>query len=316
MKNLQLELNESAPSKVEWVLAFLLMVIPFISFCYGDTVAFIMYELKFAQAILHGNLKEAYEPIVKVTSAMGWEVSSLSYYDLPLNLVFGIWGIPLYLYSARNGTFEITFPQSFWQMLYGKSILLIAFIFSAVLVYKICTALDISKNRSRWGAYIYFSSAMAITAVGIIGQCDVFAICLTLLGVLAYIRNQDRNFLLWFVIAAQFKQFAIFIFIPLMLLRDKNLLRAAGRMLLILAVGAICNGLIMYASPSGFIKRAGFTSGMARKLLTNILPIFHGKLSLFVLAFGALCIYCWLHEFKDKTDKSEVNTQTVFIALL
>ncbi len=70
------------------------------SFCYSDTAFFIMYELRFAQAILNGNLKEAYEPIVKVMASSGAEVSNLSYYDLPLNLVFGIWGIPLYLYLS------------------------------------------------------------------------------------------------------------------------------------------------------------------------------------------------------------------------
>ncbi len=318
MGKMKLELSESGPSKIEWLLAFLLMVIPFMSFCYSDTAFFIMYELRFAQAILNGNLKEAYEPIVKVMASSGAEVSNLSYYDLPLNLVFGIWGIPLYLYCSRNGTLEITFPQSFWQMLYGKSILLIAFIISAVLVYKICTALDVDRNRSRWGAYIYFSSAMAVTAVGIIGQCDVFAICLTLLGVLAYIRNQDKKFLLWFVIAAQFKQFAVFVFMPLMLLRDKNLLRATGRMLVIVAVGTFCNVLIRRASPYAFTQRTWFTLGKTTTLfnLDKTLSFFNGNVSLFIFALGLLCVYCWFHEYKDKTDKSEVNTQIVFVTLL
>ena len=308
-------LSESGPSRLEWGLAFVLFIVPFMSFLYADPTAFLLYELRFAQAILHGNLREAYEPVVNVLSANGWSISTRSVYDLPLNLVFGVWGIPLYLWCSRGGTLEMTYPESFPQMLYAKSAMLAAFLFSAVLVYKICRQVKIDSKRLGWGAYIYFTSSIATSAIGIVGQCDIFCVCLTLLGVLAYLRGENKKFLLWFIIAVQFKQFALFIFVPLMLLRDKNLLRDAGRVLLIMAVTFLCNLPLLTMHEASF-ARARFTAGMLKKLLSQAIPMFHGDTSLFVAAFGALCVYCWLHRYKDESDTREVHTQTVFTAML
>ena len=308
------ELCESAPSKFEWALAFIVLIMPFVSFCFGDTVAFLMYEIKFAESILHGDILMAYRNIVEIKSAMGSEVSSLSVYDLPLNLVFGIWGIPLYLWCSRSGELVINFPESFWQMLYGKSVLLIAFIFSAVLVYKICRAVNINSQKSRWGAYIYFTSAMSINVIGNVGQCDIFCVCLTLLGLLAYIKNENKKFLFWFVIAIQFKQFALFLFMPLLLLREKNLLKIAGKLFLVALVILLCNLPIMLVPEAG-TSRTGFTSDMAARLLSNRLPFFQGNVRVFIVIFGALCVYCWLHEYKDSQDRDSINRHIIFTVL-
>ncbi len=309
------ELCESGPSKFEWTLAFIVLIVPFVSFFYADTAAFLMYEIKFAEGILHGDILMPYRDVVRVKSAMGWEISSLSVYDLPLNLVFGIWGIPLYLWCSRSGELVINFPESFLQMLYGKSVLLIAFIFSALLVYKICRAININSQKSRWGAYIYFTSAMSISVIGVVGQCDIFCVCLTLLGLLAYIKNDNKKFLFWFIIAIQFKQFAFFVFMPLLLLREKNLLKIAGKLFLLAVVMLLCNLPLMLVSESAK-KRAGFTLGMLERLLYNRLPFFHGNLRVFIILFGALCIYCWLHEYKDSQDRDSINHHIIFTAML
>ena len=308
--------EKKGPSIFEWGLAFVLFMFVFMSFMYNDTVAFLMYEIKFAQAILHGNLREAYEPVVKVLAANGGEYSSLSVYDLPLNLVFGIWGIPLYLCSIRSGTLEITFPSSFWQMLYGKSILLLAFIISTILVYKVCRALDVDDKRSRWASYIYFTSSMAGYALAICGQCDIFAICLVLKGFLEYIRGHNKKFFVYFLIATQFKQFAFFMFVPLMLLADKNLLRAAGRVLLIALTTIICNlPLSMLALKEAFSQRSAFTRMMFYRLVSNYIPLHHKQVSLIIFLLGALCVYCWTYKYDDNADLHEINSHKLFTAL-
>ncbi|MBQ7561204.1 MAG: EpsG family protein, partial [Synergistaceae bacterium] len=308
--SIQPELYESGPSKFEWALAFIVLIVPFMSFCYIDTKCIIAYEIKFAQAILNFDLKLAYDMQYFKDLQL-----ALSNWDLPLNFTFGIWGIPLYLWSCRSGELVINFHESFWQILYGKSILLIAFIFSAVLVYKICRAININPQKSRWGAYIYFTSSMSINVISIIGQSDIICVCLTLLGVLAYIKNEDKKFLFWFIIGSQFKQYAFFVFVPLLLLREKNLFKIAGKIFLLAAVTIICNIPFMLV-PEAAKARAGFTAEMLIKLLTNRMQLFHGSAPVFVVMLGLLCVYCWLHKFSNKSDKDEINHQTIFTAML
>ena len=100
-----------------------------------------------------------------------------------------------------------------------------------------------------------------------------------------------------------------------MLLRDKNLLRDAGKMLLIMAVTFLCN-LPLLTMHEAFVARARFTAGMLKKLLSQTIPMFHGNASMFVVAFGVLCVYCWLHRYKDESDEREVQAQTIFTAML
>ncbi|MBQ7561625.1 MAG: hypothetical protein IJS99_07320 [Synergistaceae bacterium] len=107
------ELCEYGPSKFEWALAFGFLLFAFMSFCYMDPSWFILYELKFAEAILHGDLSLAYKNAITVVCSSGYELSSLSIYDLPINLIFGLWGIPLYLWCSRSGELVVNFPESF-----------------------------------------------------------------------------------------------------------------------------------------------------------------------------------------------------------
>lgn len=297
--------EEKGPSLFEWTIAFILFMFAFMSFCYSDTISLIFFELRFAQAILHFNLKEAYIPITNIISNSGIEINNFSVYDLPMNLLFGIWGIPLYLYSIRNGTLEITFPQSFWQMMYGKSILLVAFIFSAILVYKICRALDVNDKRSRWGAFIYLTSSMSVTAICIFGQFDIFSVCLTLLGFLAFIRRENKKFFVYFLLAVNFKQFAFFMMIPLMLMRDKNVLGFTGKMIMLGVFMLIVNLPIMML-PEVFSIRSGFASGILGELIGAKIPFVGGRASFLAVMFGALCVYCWFNKPEAKDEKRHI----------
>ena len=308
--SIQPELYESGPSKFEWALAFIVLIVPFMSFCYSDTKCIIAYEIKFAQAILNCDLRLAYDMQVfkDLNLAFPW-------WDLPLNLTLGIWGIPLYLWSCKSGELVINFHESFLQILYGKSILLAAFIFSAVLVYKICRAININPQKSRWGAYIYFTSAMSINVISIIGQSDIICVCLTLLGVLAYIRNEDKKFLFWLILACQFKQFAFFLFVPLLLLREKNLLRLMGKIFLLLVVMIICNAPFILL-PEVAKARAAITRNVLGGLLGNGVKLLWDKVPILLLMWGALCIYCWLHDFDKNLSRDEINYRIIFIAML
>lgn len=316
--NLELELNKmskNSPSWLEWAAAFLLFFFAFISFAYFDTVCIVRYQINFANSLLHGEFINFYDNAYNnavYAKAHGLPGAGDPVYSVPLNFVFGIWGIPLYLYNRNTG---IDFSESFWQILYGKSLFLLTFVITTILIYRICRELKLDKYKSQWGAFLYFTSVSAMHSVGIIGQCETIGMIFTLLAIIAYLRNENKKFLIWFIIAFPFKFFAFFALLPLLLLRDKNIFRILGKLALIFGV-TIISGLPVRSNPAVYARYVDFYLGNFLRLANNTVTFMNAEAPLFFIAFGLLCIYCYFYKFIDEeksfqteTKKTETETQ-------
>lgn len=292
-------MTKNYPSKTEWFIAAAIFIFLFMSFCYIDTTSIIRFEVGFAESLLKGDVKDLYG--VTYNNALYAKANELRgshfpTYDLPMNIVLGIWGIPLYLYRTWFNAPDI--GESFGQMLYGKSILLPALIITIILVYKICLALGTDKNRALWGAYLYFTSAIVTGSIAIIGQSDVIGMTLILAGLLAFIRRESKKFMLFFVLAMPFKMYAMFFFLPLMLLREKGIHIIIIKLLTASSL-TVFSTLSLIGNHEALRSKATFNAVMLLKLVSVELPALHSNASLFVLLFGFLCIWCYVHEESD-----------------
>ena len=215
MKRLKTYLtDEHGVYKWEWVVLGLLLMIPFISFAYGDLKSIIHYEINFTGSILKGGgLQNFYTYCMnQVKFYIDHSIEGVSYatYDFPMYIVLGIWGIPLYIYEQIIGIDPTYF---FWPLFYGKSIYIVALVISAYLIYRICKELGINSQNSIWGSFGFASSILVVTNVCIIGQSDILGIVWILLGILALLQKKEWKFVIYFMIAISFKQFALFIMI-------------------------------------------------------------------------------------------------------
>ena len=89
--------------------------------------------------------------------------------------------------------------------------------------------------NAKWAAYLFLSSAVVFVEIGLVGQLDVLAFPFLLLGIYYYQRKNYKKFILFFSIAISFKLFPLFIFIPLVLLYEKNVLKIIFKTLLALS---------------------------------------------------------------------------------
>lgn len=207
----------------------------------------------------------------------------------------------------------IRFADSFWKILYAKSLFFIAFVICAILVYKICRELDINENKSRWASFIYFTSSMAVNSVCLVGNCDSLGAALTLTGLLAYIRNRNSECFFWFVLAFPFKQQSAFIFLPLMLIRDKNFFRT-GLKLLAMVIFVALTDIPLRNTPEAMAIKNSFFGGMLLRMSAHKLPFLSSQIAIFPLLYGLLCAWCWLTpEPEAMNDK---NTMTLFVSML
>ena len=222
------------PTKGEYLFWLLLFIVPFATIMYGDTKAFVHYEINFWGSIFEGGgLRNFYEysnDMLNYYRANGIDGAYEVIYDFPVYFVLGVWGAPLYLFCQLTGIEE---TSDMWTMMYGKSIYFVALAVTAFIIYKICIELGNDKIQAKWGSFLFLSSATVFAHIGVAGQLDVLGFPFTLLGIYYFIKKSNWKFLLFFGIAVTFKQFPLFIFLPLLLLCEKNILKIAGKLLVV-----------------------------------------------------------------------------------
>ncbi|RGQ48168.1 hypothetical protein [Roseburia inulinivorans] len=295
MKRLKTYLtDEHGVYKWEWVVLGLLLMIPFISFAYGDLKSIIHYEINFTGSILKGGgLQNFYTYCMnQVKFYIDHSIEGVSYatYDFPMYIVLGIWGIPLYIYEQIIGIDPTYF---FWPLFYGKSIYIVALVISAYLIYRICKELGINSQNSIWGSFGFASSILVVANVCIIGQSDILGIVWILLGILALLQKKEWKFVIYFMIAISFKQFALFIFVPLLLLTDKRIIRIIGKMIVAVSL-TLVSGIPFYGNTEAMEIKKKFSNEMLEMLTAAKIPFLNREIPLVIILLGGLCLFCFL----------------------
>lgn len=300
--------NTKEPYKWEWVILGLLILLPFISCFYGDTNSILLYEVDFFGSIFKGDgVLSYYDYVMNRMDTTG--IGNYATYDFPMYIVLGIWGAPLWFLAGAKGVNPLS---SIVFKIYGKSIFLVALAITTVIIYLICKELKISKENSMWGAFIYASSLMIYVAICLNGQTDILGMVFILLGLLMFIKDKRMLFLLFFAIAIPFKQYALFIFVPLLLLKEKRIRYIILKTIAALSILAGSNLLFDSSSPSIQIKKS-FELDMFNRLTAMRLPLLNGSVPIIVVLLLVVCVFCFL---KKIDDREEMNKYSIFIPLL
>jgi len=299
---------------IKWIVLAVFLLIPFVSFCYQDTKSIIHYQINFADALFSGRILDFYDICYERAlgyDAMGLSGSHVATYDIVMHALLGIWGIPLYFWCALKGVPEILYNTS--CVLFGKAIYIPALIISAYFIYKICIELRMDEEHSEWASYLFCSSLLVFTNVCIIGQSDILAIPFVLTGLLYYIREDNKKFLAFFMVAIAFKMFAFFIFVPLLLLREKRVIRIILSIIAVYSLSFVANLPYSLKTTPGVLEKAKFNQVMLSMLLEQRIPLLDGNVSLLIVALGILCLYCYL---KPLNYAKEMKISAIYIALL
>ena len=197
--------------------------------------------------------------------------------------VFSFWALPLKFLGFFK---SVSWLTPVWLFLWFKVLTSLFFAASAVVFYKIC--LEYSKDRSRalLASVIWVSSPVAIFSQFIFGQYDVLTLFFMLLGLLYYVRGNLLRFSFWFSISVAFKYFPIFIFFPLLLLKEKNIKKLFLYSVLF-AVPNLIQIAMFFHSPAFVTGVLGF--GAAKQAINLSLKL-----------WPLICVYAYLINYKTR----------------
>lgn len=281
----------------------------FLSFIYPDILITTKHSVNLLQVIFNGHPMDFY------SINYGFKIDdsitnfNTASYELPIYVIFAIWNIPLWL---MQHFFRISITESFLSLIWLKSILIIFFFLCLSMIRKICVEINIDKKYIPWVLFFVVSSPLWLMPLFIMDQYDIIPLLFILLGILNYIKDDKKLFLLFFSIAIPLKMFAIFIFIPLILLQNKKILKIIQYGLIGLVplsiTKSISFGMHLYREST-----AAFNGRMFQRLFESTVNINLGSASLFFASFTAILIFCYYKKIKNK---EELNAYSIYIPLL
>lgn len=155
------------------------------------------------------------------------------------------------------GLFQIE-GNTFVSFMLNQFLPFIIYLFCGWLVYKNADALGMGSGKAKICAYAYLTMPIGFYSQFILWQAaDVFTVAFVLLGFYFWIKDRDILFIAFFGIAVVFNALAMLIFVPLLFLKEKNILRIIVS-LFIAAIPGAAMALIHSVNESSVAYMDGF----------------------------------------------------------
>lgn len=230
-----------------------------------------------------GNLYQATEPCAAI-------------YNFLIYLIFAIWDLPLWILEKFAG---VDVMNNFACLIYMKLLPVGATLFCAKIIGKILKETGAPRERIKLTQYLYLSSTVILANVLIASRYDSLCSVFLLLSSLYYLRKEFGKFIIFAGVAFCFNYLAFSMFVPLLLLREKNFRKIAKYFLCMLAPYILTNVPFMVAKSAigtGKITIFNYFSTLFSK--TN------GLFSYFTVFYAILVVFCFLADKEKSEDKS------------
>ena len=219
---IQAFLNEKKPHRIELILVILAGVLLSLCYLYTDIADATAVGVRFWSCLFEGRFPMFYWEGYYGAKGSILEFQMGGAYDFAFYLIFAIYNFPLWIWEKLSG---FSFTQFIMSREYIKGIVWIFSGISAYLTYMVAKACDVEEETARWCPLLFFSSSIFFYTEIVIGGMDVISVTFTLLGLYAYLKGNNKGFVASFAVAAAMKMFALWIFIPLVLLKEKRIWR-------------------------------------------------------------------------------------------
>ena len=282
------------------LLFFIFTFLMFLTYTYDDLVTTQGFGIAFWDALSEGKIFHFYQYCTD-------HCPGVAGYDMTIYFIFAIWNLPCWIFEKLTGLKALNFE--FW-ITYGKALVLIAYYFSirqfAEIYKKVCSKYpkDEKPTLSVKSATFFYATSVLLLCYSVLsGNYDILSLVFILAGVNALLDNRKVAFLVFFAIATSMKFFAAWLFLPLLLLKEKRITRIILNFVLCFVPSAVESWIFHKSSALAaineewYMAESGITE-LANSGKTTIFGI--GSVSLCILIYIMLCIYCYLQKNDDE----------------
>lgn len=322
--------------KAEWAVLSLILLFCYLTMCYSDIFSTVYNEYHFWNAFFS-------KDIFFLRQRMWGSGYSLGFY-----FVFGIGMLPVWIagHFYKGIDIVVTAFGLYWVKMYLALFLLL----SCLELKKIAVHLGIEPKKHKWLMFFYASSLLVVLPVFHIAQCDIASVFFTIWGVRCFLEKKNKQFFIAFAIAIPMKLFALFVFIPLVLMQYKKVYQIiyssflGGSLVLFekIVIGKIFPkiGRLLFErhadsvalSEVGHVLTASNAGGAAGEVARtsaenyvawqfqflngNLIPIGQFSVSIVALAFIGVCIAAYMMKKGEGEAYKKRVIYVVFLSLL
>lgn len=313
---------------IQVVIYLLIMAVLFASYYYADFREVSCVGINFWDILFRGDLLHFYDQDFIYDG-----IQFFPNYNILMYMIFAVWNLPTWIVTKIS---NVDVYNSAICLLWMKSITLVwtgAFIYSFSKLIKVCMSESSKETKAGETAYkdiisddpvksgiaLFLSSAFYMSAVVICGQYDIISMTFVMLGIMHYIiedkvkRGYNVLFILFFSIALPLKMFALLVFIPLLLFKEKRVYRIIVNGILVYLPTFLLNKVFPVKYVNNPEVAEGLTLSTANTYDMSLLPLYvdlydfinigFGMLFLYVFAEVILFIFCYMFDLKQSDSK-------------
>lgn len=205
---------------------FLFFLLSSASFFYSDTQACTIQGLSVWRALFDGHFFEYF-------------VYYGSGYGIIMNIIMGLPLLPIAIIEQVCHIYKVT--DVFWVRVYVKLVLVVIAFITTKIFGKIIYQLTSNDDKAKYSELILLVSCPLLVCVAIIGQVDIYGLLFVLLA--TYYLQKDRMllFVLFYILAGQCKFIPMVILIPMLLVKEKKLLKLFAIIVAPIVVSVVVN---------------------------------------------------------------------------
>ncbi len=289
------------PQIFEWIVAGVIILFCYFSFNHPDIACTATHGYGLLECIFKGNFLKFYD-----------YAQSTAVYPITVYIMFAVWSLPVFII---NKIFSIPFwgvlnhdAMTYPVLMWYKLLPTLFYFATAYLLYKIVLYIKNCENTAKWTSFLFISSPIAIFSQFIFGQYDAIGIFITIWAFFMFIKKKYYAFSLLCSLAITFKMFAVFFFIPLLLLVEKRPLHIIKHGLI--AISGYIITSVMFIGSNGYRDAIGFSGNIVPRLFNNGIQTDMGTISLFTVAMMAICIIAYN---KKLDQQDEFFTYAVYL---
>ena len=294
----------------------LLTLFLFYGYIYNDILETARMGIAFWEDLFSGRIRYFYDGYVHM-NPVAYTKDVRGVYDFPIYLLFAVWNFPLYLLQTFAGIDVFTSPLALMWM---KTLLLVFVVLTTAALYRLCRTVSLTKRVSLGVCLLFVTSNFFMTSIVMMSAYDIVPLFFAILGVRYYLLEEHKKFVLMFMLAVPLKFFSLLLFLPLLLLRQKNIWKILGNVILVALPIFVFRILIpCTGNGAGFrlldaLKGTELSNLALLYAITYYVELALGQVYFSVLGFGVLLAACYFVRLKTREEYCRYGIYVCFVS--
>lgn len=194
----------------------------FYGYYYSDILITTSHGINFWDVLFGGGIFDFHARCCSDVENAAYTITTIyAGYDFPIYVLFGIWNFPLWVIKKITG---INIWESVLALMWAKSIILVFIVLTIKTLWKLCDTVGHPEQKT-FVAMLFLTSPIIAGSTIVNSQYDIITAYFMLEALNCFLNRKVKGFVGNIILATLVKPFALFLFVPLVLYLEKNVLK-------------------------------------------------------------------------------------------